>query len=152
MQIDGFGWGARIRTWGWRNQNPLPYHLATPHLARRPVWRSRGGRDHSAGPAPSQHLGSVLSDWNDVDFDLEIVVARGEDQAFDWRYVGIIAPARDHDMVIARGDGVGRVEAEPAESRAAPQRDPGVGRVRAGEALLAGRGNGADVAADVERR
>ena len=25
------GWGARIRTWGWRNQNPLPYHLATPH-------------------------------------------------------------------------------------------------------------------------
>jgi hypothetical protein len=24
------GWGARIRTWGWRNQNPLPYHLATP--------------------------------------------------------------------------------------------------------------------------
>ena len=26
-----FGWGARIRTWEWRNQNPLPYHLATPH-------------------------------------------------------------------------------------------------------------------------
>jgi hypothetical protein len=25
------GWGARIRTWEWRNQNPLPYHLATPH-------------------------------------------------------------------------------------------------------------------------
>jgi hypothetical protein len=20
------GWGARIRTWEWRNQNPLPYH------------------------------------------------------------------------------------------------------------------------------
>src|SRR5262249_49838971 len=28
------GWGARIRTWEWRNQNPLPYHLATPHRAR----------------------------------------------------------------------------------------------------------------------
>ena len=28
------GWGARIRTWEWRNQNPLPYHLATPHQAR----------------------------------------------------------------------------------------------------------------------
>ena len=27
------GWGARIRTWEWRNQNPLPYHLATPHCA-----------------------------------------------------------------------------------------------------------------------
>ena len=28
------GWGARIRTWEWRNQNPLPYHLATPQQAR----------------------------------------------------------------------------------------------------------------------
>src|ERR1700753_3704132 len=27
------GWGARIRTWEWRNQNPLPYHLATPQQA-----------------------------------------------------------------------------------------------------------------------
>ncbi len=42
------GWGARIRTWEWRNQNPLPYHLATPHqqigaarvpAGRRPVYR-----------------------------------------------------------------------------------------------------------------
>ena len=24
------GWGGRIRTSAWRNQNPLPYHLATP--------------------------------------------------------------------------------------------------------------------------
>ena len=24
------GWGGWIRTNGWRNQNPLPYHLATP--------------------------------------------------------------------------------------------------------------------------
>src|SRR5271170_2694121 len=24
------GWGAWIRTREWRNQNPLPYHLATP--------------------------------------------------------------------------------------------------------------------------
>ena len=39
------GWGGRIRTSVWRNQNPLPYHLATPH-------RGRFGRpkraDHSA--------------------------------------------------------------------------------------------------------
>src|SRR4051812_40122800 len=27
------GWGAWIRTREWRNQNPLPYHLATPHEA-----------------------------------------------------------------------------------------------------------------------
>ena len=25
------GWGTRIRTWGWRDQNPLPYRLAIPH-------------------------------------------------------------------------------------------------------------------------
>ena len=24
------GWGGRIRTHEWRDQNPLPYHLATP--------------------------------------------------------------------------------------------------------------------------
>jgi hypothetical protein len=28
---DRVGWGGRIRTSEWRDQNPLPYHLATPH-------------------------------------------------------------------------------------------------------------------------
>ena|SRR2546430_4720427 len=28
------GWGGRTRTSEWRNQNPLPYHLATPHEGR----------------------------------------------------------------------------------------------------------------------
>jgi hypothetical protein len=41
------GWGARIRTWEWRNQNPLPYHLATPHCVRGPYWRSRRGANGS---------------------------------------------------------------------------------------------------------
>jgi hypothetical protein len=27
------GWGGRIRTSAWRNQNPLPYRLATPQAA-----------------------------------------------------------------------------------------------------------------------
>ena len=27
------GWGGRIRTSEWRDQNPLPYHLATPQLS-----------------------------------------------------------------------------------------------------------------------
>src|SRR5262249_49595347 len=31
------GWGARTRTWEWRNQNPLPYHLATPQFRNRPL-------------------------------------------------------------------------------------------------------------------
>ena len=26
-----YGWGGRIRTYGTRDQNPMPYHLATPH-------------------------------------------------------------------------------------------------------------------------
>src|SRR5271166_5649460 len=30
----GLGWGARNRTWEWRNQNPLPYRLATPQHQR----------------------------------------------------------------------------------------------------------------------
>ena len=32
------GWGGRVRTSEWRNQNPLPYHLATPQC--RPVDRA----------------------------------------------------------------------------------------------------------------
>ncbi len=27
-------WGGRIRTFEWRIQSPLPYHLATPHHGR----------------------------------------------------------------------------------------------------------------------
>jgi hypothetical protein len=30
LQTELVGWGGRIRTSEWRNQNPLPYHLATP--------------------------------------------------------------------------------------------------------------------------
>ena len=26
------GWGGRIRTYGTRDQNPMPYHLATPQF------------------------------------------------------------------------------------------------------------------------
>src|SRR5207248_8838857 len=32
--IDQIGWGAWIRTRECRNQNPVPYHLATPQDAR----------------------------------------------------------------------------------------------------------------------
>ncbi len=35
-------WGARIRTWEWRLQRPLPYHLATPQRVKRAnPWLSR---------------------------------------------------------------------------------------------------------------
>ncbi len=51
------GWGGRVRTSEWRNQNPLPYHLATPqqglealggrpretrrNIPASPLWRNR---------------------------------------------------------------------------------------------------------------
>ena len=50
------GWGGRIRTSAWRNQNPLPYRLATPQqmsLARPNYmvpWRcARAGEEHDGG-------------------------------------------------------------------------------------------------------
>ena len=38
------GWGGRIRTSVWWNQNPLPYHLATPQKlsGNRRDWRPSG--------------------------------------------------------------------------------------------------------------
>jgi hypothetical protein len=41
----GLGSGARIRTQEWRDQNPLPYHLATPdYLARGQSFGSESNR------------------------------------------------------------------------------------------------------------
>ena len=40
------GWGGRIRTFACRNQNPVPYHLATPQCRRR-AFVSVGARDHT---------------------------------------------------------------------------------------------------------
>jgi hypothetical protein len=33
LDTGALGWGGRIRTSAWRNQNPLPYRLATPQSA-----------------------------------------------------------------------------------------------------------------------
>ena len=38
------GWGGRIRTSAWRNQNPLPYRLATPQRRFLSRAAARGGR------------------------------------------------------------------------------------------------------------
>ena len=32
------GWGARDRTWECRNQNPVPYRLATPQYETLPLF------------------------------------------------------------------------------------------------------------------
>src|ERR1700761_5444378 len=46
------GWGGRIRTSEWRNQNPLPYHLATPQSGIGAVGPPRAGRTITADPFP----------------------------------------------------------------------------------------------------
>jgi hypothetical protein len=68
------GWGARIRTWEWRNQNPLPYHLATPH---RGICRAAGG---GCLPAARDHSGAVTVDQRN---QLPIAV----DFCGDFRYI-----------------------------------------------------------------
>src|SRR5512138_2636845 len=45
------GWGAWIRTRECRNQNPVPYHLATPHPCARDVPRVA-----AHGPATAYRL------------------------------------------------------------------------------------------------
>jgi hypothetical protein len=60
------GWGGRIRTSAWWNQNPLPYHLATPQQA---VWKAAGPacrgslwqRRSIEGVEPFQPAGSEIS-------------------------------------------------------------------------------------------
>ena len=69
-----FGWGARIRTWEWRNQNPLPYHLATPHRAVGLPIRPLGpvGRPHHSGVMSGDQrwrragYRAERPDWEDV--------------------------------------------------------------------------------------
>ena len=63
---ENFGWGAWIRTREWRNQNPLPYHLATPHfaalrrrLARGAVIAAARGADHTGMPLRDQSPGAT---------------------------------------------------------------------------------------------
>ena len=65
MAQNKYGWGGRIRTSEWRDQNPLPYHLATPqhssHLSHRTTCAGirlltiRGGRSSSARATHASH-------------------------------------------------------------------------------------------------
>src|SRR5262249_20529245 len=50
--------GARTRTWEWRNQNPLPYHLATPQWQQ--ALRSERA-EHRGAVSFDQRLSSVSS-------------------------------------------------------------------------------------------
>ena len=52
------GWGGRIRTCEWRNQNPLPYHLATPQQRCALSSASRTGDPYSRFARHGQPEGS----------------------------------------------------------------------------------------------
>jgi hypothetical protein len=54
QQAELIGWGGRIRTSVWRNQNPLPYRLATPQCAARLAKPGGKRADNSSGSFPSQ--------------------------------------------------------------------------------------------------
>src|ERR1700728_1333970 len=62
------GWGGRIRTSEWRNQNPLPYHLATPQSGLRRGWptarRNITARPPGINDNPAIGLDSAL--YNNV--------------------------------------------------------------------------------------
>ncbi len=51
--LEKFGWGGRNRTFAWRNQNPLPYRLATPQRHLRPP----GGEEQSGFAKSPQQCG-----------------------------------------------------------------------------------------------
>ena len=60
----GIGWGGRIRTYEWRDQNPLPYHLATPQnsiVFSQIVWPNRSISRSAGDPlsVPKKRAGIV---------------------------------------------------------------------------------------------
>ena len=57
------GWGGRIRTSAWRNQNPLPYHLATPQNAGRSAAGNIAAPPHriNVGPPPEPAVLHIIS-------------------------------------------------------------------------------------------
>jgi hypothetical protein len=57
------GWGGRIRTSAWRNQNPLPYRLATPQCRFYPRPPAAAGPYCAAGQAATA-VGGINEDNN----------------------------------------------------------------------------------------
>src|SRR5258708_6556212 len=86
---------------------------------------------------------------NDIDRLTRLLPARRAEHARDRGDILVVTADRDGDVVLTGEGGIGRVVADPAGFVAAPGAHPRVHRIGAGEARLAGRGNGAEEAADV---
>lgn len=59
-------------------------------------------------------------DRRNADGDLQPLAARRKDDAVDRGDIRVVAPDGEHDMVVAGKNAVGRIEADPADLRAAP--------------------------------
>ena len=81
------GWGARIRTWEWRNQNPLPYHLATPH--RPPTVKA--ATPYSRGRVREQSHGDCV--WTRTGCGVQYVKNRSLARLAHGRYKAALAAA-----------------------------------------------------------
>lgn len=59
------GWGGRDRTSEWRNQNPLPYRLATPQCAgwNRETGSRRSVSGHAGLQREPRHFNSLPGEF-----------------------------------------------------------------------------------------
>lgn len=73
IEMIGIFWDGRIRTSEYRDQNPLPYHLATPHLDFCSILlKTSIGIDYSSIPVQKSMDSIVPGILTRVDIELSI--------------------------------------------------------------------------------
>src|SRR5262245_20530866 len=87
----------------------------------------KGGRGWCSADPPLPTLRSQLSpfDRDHIDSRGKLLPPRGEHDAVDWGNVGVVAADGEYDVVLARDQRIGGVEAAPAGG-AAPYHHPGM--------------------------
>ena len=83
----------------------------------------------------------MTSVGNQIDRNIQGLVAGAEDDAGDGGDVEVVAADGDGDVIFGDDQGVGGIKADPAVVGAAPQVNPGMCGVGAFEARPAGRGD-----------
>src|SRR6185437_13101210 len=101
-----------------RLQSRLTIRLGGNGSRLSPGRRWRLGHDRPT-PLPLLHD-------HDIHRHAQLLLARADDDAVDWRDIGEIAPDAEDDVIVLDQEIVGGIEADPPELLAAPERDPGV--------------------------
>ena len=57
---------------------------------------------------------------NDIDLHVDFLVSGAQNDSRHWRDVGVVASARQNDVIVAHYEGVGGIEADPANIMPAP--------------------------------